>query len=143
MKTKHSTKQYKQISALHAVLCRELFTTNTKLPYSKLASLFRILANRIHEYNDDSEQLWYIGECMESSLGDLIAGAYWHYTQWYSGQWSEEYATLCALGKVFDPGRTLSPKRGEPEFDVYSTLGKMARKAAKMPVYDFQPLIAR
>jgi hypothetical protein len=143
MKTKQTTAQFKQISALHAVLCRELFTINAKFPYSKLSSLFTVLANRIHEYNDDSEQLWYIGEFDAASLDSLIVGAYWHYSEWYSGQWSDEYATMCALGKVFSPGCTSAPKRGESEFDVYHTLGKMARKADKMPVYDFQPMFSK
>jgi hypothetical protein len=143
MKTRQTTAQYKQISALHAVLCRELFTINAKLPYSTLTSLFKLLAQRVKQYNDDSEQLWYIGEFDIASLDSLIVGAYWHYSQWHSGQWSDEYAALCALGKVFNPGCTSSPKRGDSEFDVYHALGKMARKCHKMPVYDFQPLIAR
>jgi hypothetical protein len=143
MKTKQTTAQFKQISALHAVLCRELFTVNGKLPYSKLASLFTVLANRIHEYSDDSESLWYIGESDYVTLDSMIVGAYWHYSEWYSGQWSDEYATMCALSKVFSPGCTSAPKRGEPEFDVYHTLGKMARKANKMPVYDFQPMFSK
>ena len=143
MKTIHSARQHRQIATIHKALCRELFTVNGKLPYSKLASLFTILANRIHEYNDDSEQLWYIGETDAATLDSLIVGAYWHYSEWYSGQWSDEYAALCALGKVFSPGCTSAPKRGEPEFDVYHALGKMARKASKMPVYDFQPLISK
>jgi hypothetical protein len=143
MTIKQRSNAYKQIAALHAVLCRELFTINGKLPYSKLADLFRILANRIHEYNDDSESLWYIGEFMESSLGDMIVGAYWHYSEWYSGQWSDEYATLCALGNVFSPGCTSAPKRGDSEYDTYRALGKMARKANKMPVYDFQPMFSK
>jgi hypothetical protein len=143
MQTKQSNRQYRQIVSIHRALVRELFTIDAKLPYSKLASLFRILADRIHEYPDDSEQLWYIGESDYATLDSLIVGAYWHYSEWYSGQWSEEYATLCALGKVFSPGYTSKPTRGESEYDVYHALGKMARKANKMPVYDFQPLIAR
>jgi hypothetical protein len=143
MKTVQSSRQFKQISAIHAVLCRELFTINGKLPYSKLVSLFRILANKIHEYNEDSEQLRYIGEFDYATLDSLIVGAYWHFAQWHGGQWSDKYVTLCAIGQVFDPGRTSSPTRGASEYDVYHTLGKMARKYQKMPVYDFQPLITR
>lgn len=143
MKTKQTTAQYKQISALHAVLCRELFTINAKLPYSKLSSLFRILANRIHEYNDDSESLWYIGESDYTTLDSMIVGAYWHYSEWYSGQWSDEYATMCVLGRVFSPGCTSAPKRGEPDFEVYHALGKMARKCHRMPIYDFQPMFSK
>jgi hypothetical protein len=105
--------------------------------------LFTVLANRIHEYSDDSESLWYIGESDYVTLDSMIVGAYWHYSEWYSGQWSDEYATMCALSKVFSPGCTSAPKRGEPEFDVYHTLGKMARKANKMPVYDFQPMFSK
>ncbi|MFN9115277.1 MAG: hypothetical protein ACK5XN_34910 [Bacteroidota bacterium] len=143
MKTRQTKAQYKQISALHAVLCRELFTINAKLPYSTLTSLFKLLAQSVKQYADDSEQLWYIGETDAATLDSLIVGAYWHYSEWYSGQWSDEYATMCALGKVFSPGCTSAPKRGESEFDVYHALGKMARKASKMPVYDFQPLISK
>ncbi len=143
MKTIHSARQHRQIAAIHKVLCRELFTVNGKLPYSKLSSLFRILANRIHQYNDDNESLWYIGESDYVTLDYMIVGAYWHYSAWYSGQWSDEYATLCALGEVFSPGCASAPKRGEPEFDVYKALDKMARKANKMPVYDFQPMFSK
>lgn len=44
-------------------------------------------------------------ECL-SSLGDLIVGSYWHFSEWHDGQGSLSYRTLCALSRIYAPRGT-------------------------------------
>jgi hypothetical protein len=68
-----------------------------------------MLAHEIHSSEDEIE--W---EKEESyiSLSDLIVESYWFFSDYHGGQWSAEYRALCALGEIFDPGRS-SPEKGE------------------------------
>ena len=70
--------------------------------YERITDAIISLAHAVHGTDDDD--IWYIGEMGSFTLGDLIEGAYWHYTDWHKGQWSKEYAALSALGQIFSPG---------------------------------------
>jgi hypothetical protein len=72
----------------------------------------------------EDETDWSIGEFTEASLDCLIIGAYWSLSEWHGGQWSPEYAALCALGTVFSPGMTNPPEEDEPEFTAYELCGQ-------------------
>jgi hypothetical protein len=61
----------------------------------------------------EEETNWELGECGACCLSDFLAGAYWSLTEWHAGQWSPEYAALCALGGIFRPGCTSAPESAE------------------------------
>ncbi|MCP5006544.1 MAG: hypothetical protein GY941_21780 [Planctomycetes bacterium] len=98
-----------QIKRLYNLIDKQLFTVNGNLSYDRLTSAITRLANLITD-TDTDENLWYIGENGYCSLSDLISGAYWHYTEYHCGQWSDGYAALSALGNVFSPGMTYPEK---------------------------------
>ena len=75
------------------------------------------LANQIHADPEDIE--WSRGEFTEAPLSELIVGAYWALVEWHGGQWSPEYAALCALGQVFKPGYSSKPDPDSPEWPSY------------------------
>lgn len=89
-----------------------------------LKKIRRELANAVHDYQGDSDDLWYIGEYGACSLADFLVGAYWHYTEWHAGQASQSYVALCAIGQVFSPGMS-GP---EDENPAYQALNEMAVK---------------
>lgn len=86
----------------------------------------------------EEETDWSMGEFSEACLSDLIPGAYWSLTEWHAGQWSPEYAALCALGDIFSPGISCAPESPEDDscFDAYESCNlwlskrQMERKAA-------------
>lgn len=112
----------KNIERLFKVVDNSLFTINGKLSYDRLQDALIILANTVHSYEGDTEQIWYIGEYSSCCLSDLITGAYWHFTDWHGGQDSKSYATLCALGQVFNPGMEVS----EIDNMAYQMLNQLA-----------------
>ena len=59
---------------------------------------------------------------------DLI-GAYWHYSEWHSGQYSKGYAALSALGQVYSPNMDHAPVDGTGEYEPYYMLREMAEDA--------------
>lgn len=115
----------KNITKLHELITDSLFTINTPLDYGRITDAFITLCNALGN-TDTDESVWYIGECSYVCLGDLIAGAYWHYSEWHSGQWSQSYAALCALGRIYSPGMTDGPEDDTSEQDVYTELHNMA-----------------
>ena len=110
------------IKRYFCVVDNALFTINGKLGYDRVSDAIIALANAVHEYDGDNNDMWSIGEFGECSLDNLIVGAYWHYTEWHAGQWSKGYAALCALGQVFSPGMT-GP---EDDNSAYMLLNEMA-----------------
>jgi hypothetical protein len=99
----------RRIERLHAVINRSLFLTTGTLDYDRITAALTLLANTVddHDCSDDdsaAESLWAIGEHSCSDLADMITGAFWHFTEWHAGQWSDSYAALSALGGVFSPG---------------------------------------
>lgn len=129
-----------KIKALHKAIESALFHIGPQLPYSKVTQALDLLARLVHDYPDDSSDLWAIGEFSSASLDSLIVGAYWHFSQWHNGQGSPEYRALSSLGQVFKPGCTSAPSRGENEYDVFQALDAMARRAQGRPVYRFCPI---
>lgn len=97
----------RNIERVFNIIYRNLFTIHGTMSYEEITDALITLANGI--YNDDnrteegSDAIWYIGECMECTLADLITGAYWHFTEWHAGQYSKEYEALSALGQVYEP----------------------------------------
>lgn len=96
------------VAAYTAIIESEVFRNNG--PAIDLPTALIELGNAVHE-NETDEFIWSsLGEHTEAPLGDLIVGAYWSLTEWHAGQYSPEYAALCALGQVFSPGMTSPPK---------------------------------
>lgn len=93
----------KNIARVYKVINNSVFTINGKLGYKRVTDAVILLSNLIHIHDGDTEHLWSIGEGGECTLDDFIVGAYWHYTEYHGGQWSDGYAALCALGQVFKP----------------------------------------
>lgn len=114
----------KNINRLFTVIDNSLSRVTGKLDYTRITQAITKLANRIQAYDGETESIWYIGENGEYTLDDLIVGAYWHYTEWHGGQWSEEYAALSALGQVFNPGMTSC----EPDNMAYQALNELVGK---------------
>ena len=132
-----------KIQAIHRALMRELFTIKASWHYSKVTQAIDLLARLVHDYEGDSDDWLYMGECDYAGMTELLVGAFWHYTEWYSGQWSPEYRALCNLGQVFSPGMTSGPEPGTSEKDVYLALDRLARKSHGMPVYRFELTIPK
>ena len=115
------------IKRLYRTIDASVFCTTGRLDYDRVTDAVIKLANAVHDFpmSDDGYEIWDIGEFGACNLADFIAGAYWHYTEWHSGQWSKGYAALSALGQVFSPGMS-SLDEDSPEFDAYFMLETMA-----------------
>jgi len=71
--------------------------------------------------NDPMETDFNIGECTDCTLGSLLIGFYWALSEWHGGQYSEEYAAMCAIGTIFSPGMTSGPEEdgdGKVAYDM-------------------------
>lgn len=104
------------VAAYDAIMQSAVFRTNG--PPIDLAAALQNLGNAVAD-NETDEFTWSLGEFSECTLGDLIVGAYWCLTEWHGGQSSPEYAAMCALGRVFSPGRTSGPEPDSGEADAY------------------------
>jgi len=116
------------IERMFHVIERSLFFLDGKLDYSRITLAITRLANMVRDVDADNEAVWSIGEYGYATLDDLIVGAYWHYTEWYNGQWSDEYAALSALSEVYNPGMTtLGTEYADTgAVEVHSILEQMA-----------------
>jgi hypothetical protein len=132
-----------KIKALHRAIEKTLFYRNPPLTYAKTVQALNLLARLISDYPGDNDDWIYIGECSCISLDSLLVAAYWHLSHWYSGQWSDEYRALCAIGEIFSPGMSSEPVRGGSEYHCYKALDATARREAGLPVYSFYPLVLR
>jgi hypothetical protein len=87
------------IQRYYDVINSSLFMTTGKLDYERITDAIIALANAVHSYDPDDKfelyEVWDIGEGGESTVSELIVGAYWHYSEWHAGQWSKGYAALC------------------------------------------------
>ena len=106
----------------HTYIMRHMFQVGSTLDYLSLVCSIGTLADDVHAFEGETDYLWSIGECSESSLPDLLVGAYWHLTEWHGGQTSTTYDTMCQIGNVFNPGMSCV----EPENDAYQMLNEMA-----------------
>ena len=132
-----------KIQALHRAIISNLFHREPmpKWDYNRLTQTIDLLARLVHDYpsdpNTEAYELWNIGEFTEASLDSLIVGAYWHFSQWHEGQWSDSYRALCSLGTVFSPGMGSGPEPDSSEFDVFRELNNIAKRRNGLPVYSF------
>ena len=112
----------RRINRLYRVIDNSLFMVTGNLDYSRITDATERLAHAIAEYDGDNDDWLYIGECRACALADYIVGAYWHFSEWHGGQWTDSYRALCALGRIFDPGMTY------PEIDneAYQALNALA-----------------
>ncbi len=99
-------------AAFNRIMQSSLFRTDG--PAIDLPEALAALGNAVRN-NDTDETTWSLGECDICTLGGLIVGSYWALAEWHGGQSSPEYAALCALGRIFSPGRCASGP--EPESD--------------------------
>lgn len=118
-----------RIDALRKVATHNISRIDATLDYSRITDALIVLSNTIMETETD-ETTWYLGECEEFALDDLIIGAYWHFTDWHAGQYSKSYAALCALGQVFNPGMTSLEDETSAKY-VYDMLGELAENETK------------
>ena len=116
----------KDIERYYRVINNSLFRTTGNLDYPRVTDAIMALSRAVSEYDADTDDIWYIGECSECCLADLIVGAYWHYTDRHGGQWSQGYAALCALGEVFTPNMS-SLDTDSPEYEAYQALEALAK----------------
>ena len=114
-----------------------------KWDYNRLTQAIDLLARLVHDCPEDpatgdNSQVWAIGEFDAASLDSLIVGAYWHFSQWHEGQWSDSYRALFSLGTVFNPGPVATgPEPDSSEFDVFRELNNIAKRENGLPVYSF------
>ena len=119
------------IKRLFCVIDQSLFTISGKLDYNRITDAIIALCNAIEHYCDpnnfdhDSESIWYIGEGGNCCLSDLIIGAFWHYTEWHSEQWSKGYQALSVLGDIFSPGMSYP----ESDNEAYRALNSLAEES--------------
>ncbi len=111
-------------------LCRyiERGLTHTGGDYHRIVDAIITLSDGI-AFGETEDTIWYINEAGYTP-GDIIAAAYWHFSEWHSGQWSKGYAALSSCGRVFSPGPLAdSPEPDTVELDIYVGLGYMAADA--------------
>lgn len=111
----------RNIERLFNVIDKSLFFITGTLDYERITDALIVLSNELINTETD-ESIWYLGECGNCMLGDLIEGAYWHFTEWHSGQFSKGYAALSALGQIFDPGMSCS----DEDNTCYQSLNELA-----------------
>ncbi len=117
-------KTNRNVARYLAVIDHNLGTINGTMDYSRITECIIRLANYLAE-NETSEETWWLGEHgYLGGLSEVIVGAYWHFTEWHGGQWSQGYRALSALGAVFEPNMS-SP---EPENVTYQLLNDLAEK---------------
>lgn len=114
----------KNIERLFNVIDNSLFMTTGKLDYDRITDAILVLCKEISNYEGETEFMWSIGEYGLCDLGDLIVGAYWHYTEYYNGMGSKNYAALCALGEILRPNMALV----EEENEAYIALNNLAKE---------------
>ena len=114
-----------RIKFIFRIIDRSLFSIDGKLDYDGLTESLYSLAYQIDKLPPEyeTESLWNYGEFGNCTLGDLIIGAYWHFTEWHEGQNSDTYKALCTLGKILSPGMS-SPE--DEENIAYTALNELA-----------------
>ena len=95
---------------------------HSSMNYDRVTDAIIKLSVAVHDYQGDTDDIWYIGEYTECCLSELIVGAFWHYVEWHAGQNSKGYNALSVLGEVFNPGATYP----ETDNEAYIMLNDMA-----------------
>jgi len=114
--------QLANIKRYYRVIDNSLFMITGNLDYDRITDAMIALANAVHDFEGDTDDIWCIGEGGSCCLSDLIIGAYRHYAEWHAGQWSKGYAALSSLGQIFNPGMTYPETNNE----AYLALESMA-----------------
>ena len=129
--------EYRNIERLYNVAYASIFTFTGKLSYDRVTDCLIKLSNEIME-TDTGESLWWgIGESDEAGLDGLIIGAYWHYSEWHAGMYSNGYAALSALGRIYWPNMETGPETETGEHSAYTMLNELAENMAKRYVKEF------
>lgn len=116
------------ICRLLDVLEKNVTQINGTLDYNRIVRALELLGNAVHNYNGDNDDLWYLNDC-GYGVGAFIVGGYWHFTEWHSGQWSDSYRAMCALGTVYSPGCECGPEPESCEEHIYEMLENLAEEA--------------
>ena len=82
------------------------------------------LVKAVNEEESLDEFIFDMGEGGECCLGDLIVGAFWAFQEWHGGQDSKEYAVMCELGSIFNPGMANGPEEDSPEETAYEQINQ-------------------
>ena len=94
--------KYHHTIRLFNLVNKNLFLVTGTLGYRRTVEA--IIALATHIQNEDIEDdFWTIGEHDSASIGDLLEGAYWFFSDWYCGQTSDEYIALCQIGQTYKP----------------------------------------
>ena len=115
----------KQIERLYNLVYKETFGYTNSLCYSRLVDAVDLLCDLIESYDNgenDTLEIWCIGEHSECMLGDLIIGFYWHASMWY-GSPALHYSTFCKLGGIYTPSSFADgPETDSAELACYNAL---------------------
>lgn len=115
--------------AFNAILESSLFRLNG--PQIDLPAALITLCDAIRA---EEETDWCLGERSDCTLDSLLIGAYWSLSEWHAGQASPEYAALCAIGPIFNPGHTSPPTSDdEPEYWPYVAVNNHFAKINSRP----------
>lgn len=118
--------QLRNITRLYNVAYNTIATINGRLSYERITDCIIRLADMVAETETPEFFLQETGEHNEFRLDDLLIGAYWHFTEWHSGQFSKGYQALSAIGRIFSPGCTNGPEQGTGERIAYELLHQLA-----------------
>ncbi len=124
---------YRNIERLFKVIDHSLFTTASTLPYSRVTEAITKLAYLVEDFWPDTceADLWGIGEQGSCCLDELIIGAFWHYTDWHSGQRRDTYIAYCALAQIFSPGMTCC----DADNEAYQALSVMDKGNQEIKIH--------
>tara|TARA_R110000851_G_scaffold264328_1_gene416889 strand:+ start:843 stop:1520 length:678 start_codon:yes stop_codon:yes gene_type:complete len=118
----------KKLTTAYNDIYKSILTINPVFNYDQLAQKFIDLSTLISALPDDNDSWYYIGEFNESDLMNTVIGAYWHYSQWHSGQNSISYAALCALVSIYTPNMECEPSNPDDSgYDAFEQLEQLAK----------------
>ena len=96
------------------------------MDHMEITQAYIDLANMVHSYEGEGEEMWYLGEHNTAPLVDLLVGGYWHFTDWHAGQDSLSYEALCAIGSVYSPNMSSLDDDNYAEKGTYDELALLA-----------------
>ena len=114
----------KNVTRLHKVINNSLFMTTGKLDRDRVLQAIVKMSELICLTDEDTGSVWFIGECENACVDDIIGGAYWWLTDNHRGQNSCEYEYLSTLGNIFTPNMS-TLQEDSSEHDVYTSLSAM------------------
>jgi hypothetical protein len=117
------------VRAFDTIARSSLFRTDG--PDIDLCQALIDLADAVRGEDRNNDAWLYLGEGGECCASDLIVGAYWALTEWHAGQWSPEYAAMCALGGIYSPGMESAPSEDDPAHWPYKAVGNYFAAKAK------------